>query len=659
MDVKERIKELTEILTKYDYHYHVLDEPLVDDATYDSLLAELKKLEKENPGLVLAHSPTKRVGGKVLAGFKAVQHGTPMLSLGNAFNSSDLEDFAIRAKKKTSQPLTYVAELKIDGLAVTLTYENGMLVRGATRGDGQTGEDITENLKKIKSIPLKLTQPVNIEVRGEVYMPKLAFDKLNEQRKQEEKPQFANPRNAAAGTLRQLDTSIVAKRNLSIFFYSIANSDEFGSTHSENLSALKELGFRVNPNYKKLSSIEEVYAYCNDWQQKRENLPYEIDGVVIKIDSLSIQRELGYTAKSPRWAIAYKFPAQRSFSKLLDVTFTVGRTGAITPTAILEPVQLAGSTVSRASLHNEDYIEQKDIRIGDTVVVQKAGDIIPEIVEVIKEKRSGNEQKVKMPKTCPACEKEAVRLPKEAALRCINPKCDAQIKERIIHFASRGAMDIEGLGPAVVNQLHQSNLINDVADLYTIDIGDLTKLERFGEKSAQNLVEAVENSKKQPLSRLLFGLGIRFVGQKAARLIAEHFQNLDKIVESNHEQLEEIPEIGEKIAVSVNDFFSQKQALELVDRLKKIGVNTKQPKTEVVQSELSGKNVVLTGSLNQLSRKEAKEKIQQLGGTVTGSVSKKTDIIIAGENAGSKLEKGKELGVKIESENYLVKIINS
>ncbi|WP_350344353.1 NAD-dependent DNA ligase LigA [Proteinivorax tanatarense] len=657
---KKRIKELTDLLSKYDYHYHVLDKPLVDDPTYDGLLAELVKLEKQHPEYALSHSPTQRVGGKVLEGFDTVQHNIPMLSLGNAFNLSDLQDFAKRAQKKIGDStLTYVAELKIDGLAVTLRYENGKLVRGATRGDGQVGEDITENLKKIKSIPLQLTRAVNIEVRGEVYMPKTSFDRLNEQRKKDDKPQFANPRNAAAGTLRQLDTSIVANRNLSVYFYSIANSDEFGNTHSENLEALKELGFKVNSNYQLFNSIEDVALYCERWQQKREELPYEIDGIVIKIDSLSIQKELGFTAKSPRWAIAFKFPAQRSFSVLKDVTFTVGRTGTITPTAILDPVKLAGTTVSRASLHNEDYIAQKDIRIGDTVVVQKAGDIIPEIVEVINDNRIGKEQKLKMPTECPACKKEAVRLPEEAALRCINPQCTAQIKERIIHFSSRGAMDIDGLGPAVVEQLYDNNLVKNVADLYTLEVDELIKLERFREKSAQNLVNAIENSKKQPLSKLLFGLGIRFVGQKAGRIIAERFESIDHLIEADKEDLEEVPEIGEKIAQSVTDFFSQAQARDIVKRLKEYGVNTAQPKTQTTSSALSGKTVVLTGSLTQLTRKEAKEQIEKLGGKITGSVSKKTDVVIAGENAGSKLDKAKELGISIQNEDYLIKIIKS
>lgn len=653
---KERIEELKELLHKYDYHYHVLDKPLVEDSTYDHLLKELKELEDKNPELVTQDSPTQRVGGQVLKGFNTVTHKTPMLSLGNAFGAGDLREFANRIAKNVTEPLKFVCELKIDGLAVSLTYENGLLVQGATRGDGETGEDITPNIKTIKSIPLRLQEAESIEVRGEVYMSKKSFASLNLQREEKGEQLFANPRNAAAGTLRQLDPRVVAQRNLDVFFYSMVEGSNDADSHSESLRKIKELGLTTNPYTEVVNSIEEVIKYCEKWQEKRNELPYEIDGIVIKVDSMTQQRQLGFTAKSPRWAIAFKFPAQKAISTVKDIELTVGRTGAITPTAILEPIVIAGTTVSRASLHNSDYIAQKDIKIGDTVIVQKAGDIIPEIVEVLKEKRTGEEQEFVMPKACPVCDKEAIRVEGEAALRCINPACPAQIKEMIIHFASRGAMDIEGLGPAIVEQLYNAGLINTIADLYILEVEQLVKLDRFALKSAENLVNSIEKSKEQPLSRLLFGLGIRFVGQKAAKLLAKEFRDIDKIVTADYHSLVNIPEIGDKIALSIAQYFDDPKVKDLIETLKSYGLNT----NEVVQdtaptgSYFAGKTVVLTGTLEKLSRKEAQEAIEVLGGKVSGSVSKKTDLVIAGENAGSKLAKATELGVEVKDEEFLV-----
>lgn len=657
--VEQRIEELKKILNKYDYHYHVLDAPLVEDTTYDKLLQELVHLEGENPSLVTPDSPTQRVGGQVLKGFSTITHNTPMLSLSNAFDDKDLRDFASRIAKAVDKTVKFVGELKIDGLAVSLTYREGILIQGATRGDGEVGEDITQNIKAIKSIPLRLQKPVDIEVRGEIFMPKDSFANLNQQREEKGLQLFANPRNAAAGTLRQLDPKVVASRNLSAFFYSLIESDDTSDSHGESLQKLKEMGLNTNPYTETLETMEDVSKYCLKWQENRNNLPYEIDGIVIKVDSFSQQRSLGFTAKSPRWAIAFKFPAQKAISILKDIELTVGRTGAITPTAILEPVSIAGTTVSRASLHNSDYITQKDIKIGDTVIVQKAGDIIPEIVEVIKEKRTGEEQDFAMPKLCPVCQSEAVRVEGEAALRCINLVCPAQVKEKIIHFASRGAMDIDGLGPAIVEQLYNAGIIKDITDLYTLKADELMGIERFAQKSAENLVKAIDDSKRQPLSKLLFGLGIRFVGQKAAKLLAKEFGDIDLIMEATYEQLVAVPEIGDKIALSINQYFKDAASIELIQSLKNLGVITKEDKSSEtkIESILTDKTVVLTGTLEKLSRKEAQELIEKLGGKVSGSVSKKTHLVIAGENAGSKLAKAQELGIEVKGEDYLIELL--
>ncbi|TYR79138.1 NAD-dependent DNA ligase LigA [Priestia megaterium] len=667
MDVKTgklRIQALHDQLNRYNYEYHVLDQPTVPDAEYDRLMNELLALEEAFPELKTADSPTQRVGGQVLSAFEKVEHRTPMLSLGNAFAEQDLRDFDRRVRQVVGEEFSYVCELKIDGLAVSLRYEGGYFVQGATRGDGSVGEDITENLKTIRSIPLRTKEPVTMEVRGEAFMPRKSFEALNEMKMQNEEIPFANPRNAAAGSLRQLDPRIAAKRNLDIFVYAMTDAGEKEvDSHSEGLDLLDHLGFKTNQERKKCATIEQVIAYIEEWQEKRPELPYDIDGIVIKVDSFDHQAELGTTAKSPRWAIAYKFPAEEVMTKLINIELTVGRTGVITPTAILEPVQVAGTTVQRASLHNEDLIRQKDIHIGDYVVIKKAGDIIPEVVNVIEEKRTGNEEEFVMPTHCPECDSELVRLEEEVALRCINPSCPAQIREGLIHFVSRNAMNIDGLGEKVITQLFKEKLIEDVADLYTLTKEQLIQLERMGEKSADNLVKAIESSKANSLERLLFGLGIRHVGAKAAKTLAQHFETMDNLQKATYDELVAINEIGEKMADAIVTYFSQQEVESLVSELQASGVNMvyKGPKlvnVEESDSIFAGKTVVLTGKLEQLARNDAKAQIEALGGKVTGSVSKKTDLVIAGEDAGSKLAKAEELEIEVWNEARLLTELN-
>ncbi|MGG3844123.1 NAD-dependent DNA ligase LigA [Aeribacillus composti] len=656
---ENRVKELHKLLNQYNYEYHVLDNPSVPDAEYDRLMRELIELEEKYPELKTPDSPSQRVGGAVLDAFRKVEHRVPMLSLANAFNEQDLRDFDRRVRQAVGD-VEYVVELKIDGLAVSLRYENGLFVQGSTRGDGTTGEDITENLKTIRSIPLRLKKNLSIEVRGEAFMPKASFEKLNEERIAKGEVPFANPRNAAAGSLRQLDPKIAAKRNLDIFVYNIAELGDTGvSSHSEGLDLLDELGFKTNHERRKCKNIDEVIELLDQLLEKRSQLPYDIDGVVIKVDSLRQQEALGATAKSPRWAIAYKFPAEEVVTKLLDIELAVGRTGVITPTAILEPVKVAGTTVKRASLHNEDLIREKDIKLGDFVVVKKAGDIIPEIVNVLVDRRTGNEQDFRMPSHCPECNSELVRLEGEVALRCINPKCPAQIREGLIHFVSRNAMNIEGLGERVITQLFKEGLIQDVADLYKLTKPQLLQLERMGEKSTDNLLHAIERSKENSLERLLFGLGIRYVGEKAAKILAEHFETMERLQSATREQLINIPEIGEKMADSIATFFEQPEVKELIEELKSFGVNMtyKGPKRTISDegdSYFAGKTIVLTGKLAEMSRNEAKEQIEARGGKVTGSVSKKTDLVIAGEDAGSKLAKARELNIEVWDESRLL-----
>ncbi|WP_061108773.1 NAD-dependent DNA ligase LigA [Listeria monocytogenes] len=660
---KKRYEELINILDQYSYDYYVIDNPTVEDAEYDQKMQELLKIEEAHPEWVTPESPSKRVGGEVLEGFKKVAHDTPMLSLANAFNQEDLADFDRRIRDKVGDDIAYMCELKIDGLAVSLQYENGKYKQGATRGDGTIGEDITANLRTIRSIPMKLQKDYSIEVRGEAFMPKRSFQKLNEIREEEGQMLFANPRNAAAGSLRQLDTKIAASRNLDIFLYAVADFGEMGvETHSAGLDMLETLGLKVNKERRLCNSLEEVYAYIEEWTEKRAGLAYDIDGIVLKLNNLEQQRQMGNTVKSPRWSIAYKFPAEEVPTKLLDIELNVGRTGVITPTAVLEPVRVAETTVSRASLHNEDLITEKDIRIGDTVLIKKAGDIIPEVIKSITEKRSGSEEPFHMPKNCPACDSELVRLEEEVALRCINPKCPAQIKEGLIHFVSRNAMNIDGLGEKVIIQLFSQHLIKDVADLFFLSKEKLLELERMGEKSVTNLLASIEASKQNSLEKLLFGLGIRHVGAKAAKSLAIHFDTMDNLKVADKETLTSINDIGEKMADSIVTYFANEEVHDLLEELKRAGVNMTYtgPKLEDMSEEelvFAGKTVVLTGKLEKLTRNDAKALIESLGGNVSGSVSKKTDVVVAGSDAGSKLAKAEELAIPIWSEEDLIEYL--
>lgn len=657
---QEKIESLKNLLNQYAHEYYVLDNPSIPDSEYDKLLAELQELEVEFPEFITSDSPTQRIGGEPLEGFQKVQHAIPMLSLGNAFNEQDIRDFARRASQGTDNPVSFVCELKIDGLAISLTYEDGKFVKGATRGDGTTGEDITTNLRTIKSIPLSIKEKQKIEVRGEAYMPHKSFLALNKQREEDGLELFANPRNAAAGSLRQLDPKIAASRNLDVFLYGIGEWEAGQvSSHSERLKQLKELGFRTNSEWKKCDTIEEVLAYVEYWTAERPNLPYEIDGIVIKVDDLQTQEELGFTVKSPRWAIAYKFPAEEVITRLKDIELSVGRTGVVTPTAILDPVRVAGTTVQRASLHNEDLIRAKDIRIGDTVVIKKAGDIIPEVVRALPKQRTGSEQPFYMPEKCPACGSELVRLEEEVALRCINPNCPAQLQEGLIHFVSRNAMNIDGLGEKVINQLFREGLIHTIADLYRLEREELLQLERMGEKSVDNLLSAIEASKGNSLERLLFGLGIRFIGAKAAKTLATEFETMDKLQQATYEELIAVDEIGDKMADSIVQYFAEEKVTALINELKELQINMeykgpKRVEVSIDSNPIAGKTFVLTGKMEQMSRPEAKERIEALGGKVTGSVSKKTDIVVAGEDAGSKYDKAVELGITIWNEEEFI-----
>ncbi len=651
---KERIDFLRETLEKLSEEYYELDTPSVSDAEYDRYMQELISLEEQFPEYQTDDSPSVRVGGKALDSFQKVAHQTAMLSLGNAFDEGDIRDFDRKVRADTEE-VTYVCELKIDGLAISLRYEDGKLLVGATRGDGEVGEDITNNLKTIHTIPLRLKEPISFEVRGEAYMPKASFEALNAERAAKEEMLFANPRNAAAGSLRQLDPKVAASRNLSYFVYGLTGTTL--TSHSEALDYLEELGFMTNPNRRVCRNIEEVLAYIEEWQGKRGELPYEIDGIVVKVDSFSLQEKLGSTAKSPRWAIAYKFPAEEVTTKLIDIELSVGRTGVITPTAILEPVRVAGTVVKRASLHNEDLIRKQGIMLGDTIVLKKAGDIIPQVVSVLTKHRTGEEKEFHMPTTCIECGSHLVRLEEEVALRCVNPSCPAQIREELIHFASRNAMNIEGLGERVIAQLFAEKLISTVVDLYDLKLDQLLHLERFGEKSATNLIQAIEKSKQNSLEKVLFGLGIRHIGAKAARTLAQHFGTMEALEQATEEELTNIDEIGSKMADSVVKFFAQEEVQTLIASLKNHGLHMEYKGPQVVKESESvffGKTIVLTGKLTQLTRSEAKKEIEARGGKVTGSVSKSTDIVIAGEAAGSKLTKAEELGITVWNEEQLV-----
>ncbi len=663
-EAEKRIVQLRETIEEHNYRYHVLDDPVISDAEYDQLMRELERLEKAFPDLVTEDSPTQRVGGEPLPYFEKVEHDTPMLSLGNAFDEQELRDFDRRVKRAAgvSGDLAYTCELKIDGLAISLRYTNGRLTLGATRGDGTTGEDITQNLKTIPAIPLRLKEPVDIEVRGEAYLPKKEFVRLNEAREKAGESLFANPRNAAAGSLRQLDPKIAAERALSVFIYSVGDTTGHGiGTQWEMLDYLVRLGFKVNPERKRVESIDGVIEYVESWRERRAELDYDIDGIVVKVDDFSIQEQLGTTAKSPRWAIAYKFPAEEAVTIVRAIEVNVGRTGAVTPTAVLEPVTLAGTTVQRASLHNEDLIREKDIRIGDHVVVKKAGDIIPEVIKSIPERRTGEETVYHMPDECPECGSELVHLEEEVALRCINPECPAQTREGIIHFVSRDAMNIDGLGEKVVTQLFNEGLVRSVADLYYLQRDELLQLERMAEKSVDNLLAAIEKSKENSVEKLIFGLGIRFVGAKAARILAQEFGDLDTLEQADYEQVLAVEGIGPKIADSIITYFQQPEVKQTLAKLRKAGVNFtyRGPRSEraVSNSPFSGKTVVLTGTLQNWSRKEASAKIEALGGNVTGSVSKRTDLVIAGEKAGSKLAKAQKLGIEVWDEETLMDVL--
>lgn len=658
--IQQRIEQLKEQLNRWSHEYYVEDKPTATDAEYDKAYHELLALEKEHPEFVTADSPTQRVGGEVLEQFQKVTHTNPMLSLSNAFSKEDLEEFDARLRKLTNRAIEYVCELKIDGLSIALTYQNGRLQLGATRGDGTTGEDVTGNVRTIKSVPLSLKEPWNIEVRGECYMPKKSFVALNESREEEGLEVFANPRNAAAGSLRQLDPKIAAKRNLSVFLYSSPSVEELGvSTQEELLEKMAEMGFVTNPERLKCQTIDEVWNYIETIGEKRQELPYEIDGMVIKVNDFVAQEEIGYTVKAPRWAIAYKFPAEEAQTVVRDVEWTVGRTGVVTPTAVMNPVQLAGTTVRRASLHNIDLMKERDIRLEDTVVIHKAGDIIPEVTRVILEKRPATSQPYEFPTTCPVCHEKLEHLEDEVAIRCLNPKCPAQLTEGMSHFVSRNAMNMSGIGPSIIKQLFEEGLVLDVADLYKLTLDQLLALDKIQQKSAENILEAIEQSKANSLERLLTGLSIRHVGTKAAKELAQHFGNMKALQEASIEQLLEIDGLGDIIAYSVKTYFEQPSVQELIQELQDRGVNMSYLGKTKADSEasghiLSGKTVVLTGTLEQLTRQDAKEKLESLGAKVTGSVSKKTDVVIAGHSAGSKLDKANVLGIEVWSEQQFL-----
>lgn len=649
--MNKRMNELVALLNRYATEYYTSDNPSVSDSEYDRLYRELVELETSYPDQVLADSPTHRVGGKVLDGFEKYSHQYPLYSLQDAFSREELEAFDARVRKEVAHP-TYICELKIDGLSISLTYEKGILVAGATRGDGSIGENITENLKRVKDIPLTLPEELDITVRGECYMPRASFDQVNQARQENGEPEFANPRNAAAGTLRQLDTAVVAKRNLATFLYQEA-SPSTRDSQEKVLKHLEQLGFVVNPKRILAENIDEVWNFIQEVGQERDNLPYDIDGVVIKVNDLAGQEELGFTVKAPKWAVAYKFPAEEKEAQLLSVDWTVGRTGVVTPTANLTPVQLAGTTVSRATLHNVDYIAEKDIRKDDTVIVYKAGDIIPAVLRVVESKRV-SEEKLDIPTNCPSCDSDLLHFEDEVALRCINPRCPAQIMEGLIHFASRDAMNITGLGPSIVEKLFAANLVKDVADIYRLKEEDFLLLEGIKEKSAAKLYQAIQASKENSAEKLLFGLGIRHVGSKASQLLLQHFHSIENLAQADSEEVASIESLGGVIAKSLQTYFATEGSEILLRELKEAGVNLDyEGQTVVADATLSGLTVVLTGKLERLKRSEAKSKLESLGAKVTGSVSKKTDLVVAGADAGSKLQKAQELGIEVRDEAWL------
>lgn len=662
-EAAKRAEELRTRLNQWSREYYVEDKPTVEDYVYDKEYAELVAIEEQYPDLITSDSPTQRVGGKVLEGFEKVTHDIPLYSLNDVFSKEELIAFDQRVQKAVGRVVDYCCELKIDGLSVSLRYEDGNFVRGATRGDGTVGENITENLKTVRSVPIKLKEPMNIEVRGECFMPKRSFVQLNQDREAEGKDIFANPRNAAAGSLRQLDSKITAKRNLDTFLYTVA---DFGpmeaKTQYDALEELEKIGFHTNREKRLCHSIDEVWTYIEEYHDKRVDLPYEIDGIVIKVNEFSLQDQLGFTVKAPRWATAYKFPPEEVETLIENIEWTVGRTGVVTPTAIMTPVRVAGTTVSRASLHNGDYIKLKDIRLKDTVLIYKAGDIIPEVSQVVLDKRPKDSEEYQLPTHCPVCGSELVHLDEEVALRCINPKCPAQMKEGLNHFVSRNAMNIDGLGPRVLEQMYDKKLVADVADLYKLTEEELLTLDKIKEKSANNILTAIDNSKDNSVERLIFGLGIRHVGAKAAKILAEHFGDLETLSRSDYESIIALDTIGDIIADSVVTYFSNEEVHELMNELKQAGVNfeykgLRSTQLQEVESPFKEKTVVLTGKLTRLTREEAKETIENLGGKVTGSVSKKTDIVVAGEDAGSKLTKAQELGIEVWTEDQMAEAL--
>ncbi|MGQ9497095.1 MAG: NAD-dependent DNA ligase LigA [Desulfotomaculales bacterium] len=664
---KKRVEELRRQIEHHNYLYYVLDAPVISDAEFDALVRELEALERQFPELITPESPTQRVGGRPREGFATLAHLTPMLSLANAFDEDEVRDFDRRVRSALpGEPVGYVVEMKIDGLAVSLVYEDGLFRRGATRGDSEVGEDITANLKTIRSIPLRLLQPAPpvLEVRGEVFMPKEAFARLNEARDAAGEPPFANPRNAAAGSVRQLDPRVTAGRKLDIFIYGVGFAEGAPvRTHSEALAWLRTLGFKVNDHWRLCENIEQVLEVCRYWQEKRFDLPYAVDGLVVKVDAFTQQERLGATMKNPRWAVAYKFPPEEAVTVIEDIMVRVGRTGVLTPTAVFAPVRLAGTTVTRATLHNEDIIRERDIRVGDHVVVYKAGEIIPEVLRSLPEKRTGKELPFKMPAHCPACGARVIRLPGEVAVRCPNIACPARLRESLLHYGSRNAMDIDGLGPAIVDQLLDRGLVRDVAGLYHLRVEDLVPLARMGRKSSQNLIEAIARSKERGLERLIFALGIRHVGERAAKLLAARFGSLDRLAEATEEELTAIPDVGPKIAASITDFFATPENRRVIERLVAAGVNTRAA-VAVGPQTLAGKTFVLTGALERLTRDEAQEIIESLGGRVTSGVSRRTDYVVVGANPGSKYDKAMELvrsgthpGLKILNEDEFMRLV--
>lgn len=662
-EAAKRAEELRSRLNRWSREYYVEDKPTVEDYVYDQEYTELVAIEEQYPDLITSDSPTQRVGGKVLSGFEKVTHDIPLYSLNDVFSKDELFAFDQRVQKAIGRPVDYCCELKIDGLSVSLRYENGEFVRGATRGDGTVGENITENLKTVRSVPLKLKDAISIEVRGECFMPKKSFVQLNQAREAEGKDIFANPRNAAAGSLRQLDSKITAKRNLDTFLYTVA---DFGpmkaTTQYDALEELEQIGFHTNHEKRLCHSIDEVWSFIEEYHEKRMDLTYEIDGIVIKVNEFSLQDQLGFTVKAPRWATAYKFPPEEVETKIEEIEWTVGRTGVVTPTAIMTPVRVAGTTVSRASLHNGDYIKLKDIRLNDIVRIYKAGDIIPEVAQVVLDQRPADSEPYVLPTHCPICHSELVHLDEEVALRCINPKCPAQIKEGLNHFVSRNAMNIDGLGPRVLAQMYDKQLVTDVADLYKLTEEELLTLDKIKEKSANNILTAIHDSKDNSVERLIFGLGIRHVGSKAAKILAEHFGDLETLSKSDFESIIALDTIGDTIADSVVTYFSNEEVHDLMSELKQAGVNfeykgIRSSQIETIDSPFKEKTVVLTGKLTRFTREEAKETIENLGGKVTGSVSKKTDIVVAGEDAGSKLTKAQELGIDVWSEEKMAEAL--